>query len=138
MTSDLDTSGASRGDRARNLAYQRDFWPGMAGYGIVLAVVIGAGHLDGSSPWRFVWAVLPVLPAIWIVRAVVRHLGRIDDYQRHLLLQGLGVGFAVAMVTSLTIGFLDLAKLGVPAPGWIIYSVGMLGWIVGSFAARSR
>jgi hypothetical protein len=138
MTSDLDNSGASRGDRRRSLAYHRDFWPGIVGYAVVLSVVIGAGHLDGTSPWRFVWAVLPVVPAFWVVRAVVRHLGRIDDYQRSLLLRGLAVGFAVAMVASLTIGFLDLAKLGVPAPGWIIYSAGMLGWLAGGWAARNR
>ncbi len=136
MTSDLDTDHSSRGDRARTRAYQRDFWPGMVGYAVVLTAVIGAGQLDGHSPWRFVWAVLPVVPAIWVVRAVVRHLARIDDYQRFLLLQGLAVGFAVAMVAALTIGFLDLAKFGVPAPGWIIYSAGMLGWLAGAFTAR--
>ena len=49
------------GDRARTLAYQRDFWPGLVGYALVL-------------------------PALLVVRAVARHLRRIDGYQRGLLL----------------------------------------------------
>ena len=128
MTNDLDTTAPSAGDRARGRAYARDFWPGMAGYGIVLAAVLTWGGLDGDSPWRALWALLPVVPALWIVRAVVRHVHRIDDYQRLLLLQSVGVGFAIAMIASLTVAFLDIAGLDVPAPGWVVYGAGMLGW----------
>ena len=70
------------------------------------------GHLDGSSPSRFVWALLPVVPTLFIVRAVLRHVDRVDDYQRLLLLKGLGVGFAVAMVAAVTVGFLGAAGMG--------------------------
>lgn len=61
----------------------------MVAYGIVLTAVLIWGHLDGQSSWRYLWALLPVVPAVWIVRAVVRHVRRIDDYQRLLQLQGL-------------------------------------------------
>jgi hypothetical protein len=88
MTSDLDSSSNSRGDRARTRAYLRDFLPGIGGYLVVLALVVKFGNLDGSSPWRFLWAVLPVIPALWCLRAVARHIGRIDDYQQRLLLKG--------------------------------------------------
>lgn len=127
MTSDLD-SVRSSGDRARNRAYAVDFWPGIAGYVVVLTAVLVWGNLDGGSPWRFGWAVLPVIPALWIVRAVLRHVHRIDDYQRLLLLQGLGVGFAVAMIAALTVGFLGIAGLPMTAAGWVVYGAGMLGW----------
>ncbi len=110
----------------------------MAGYGLVLAAVLVWGHLDGSSPWRYVWALLPVVPALWIVVAVVRHGNRIDDYQRLLLLRGLAVGFAVAMIASVTVGFLGVAGLVLPAAGWIIYGVGMLGWLVAGAVAQKR
>lgn len=140
MTSHLDTSARSAGDRARNRAYYRDFLPSMLAYLLVLAGVLVWGHLDGHSPWRYVWALLPVLPALWTVRAVVRRVHRIDDYQRLLLLQGLATGFALAMIAALTVGFLGIAGLGLPvaAGGWIIYGVGMLGWIVGSAIAGRR
>jgi hypothetical protein len=113
-------------------------WPGIAGYVIVLTAVITWGHLDGHSPWRYVWALLPVIPALWIVRAVVRRIGRIDDYQRLLLLRGLAVGFAIAMLASLTVGFLGIAGLELPAGGWIIYGAGMLGWLVTGMVTTTR
>lgn len=133
MTSKLD----SRGDRARARAYHLDFWPGIVGYVAVLAAVTIFGDLDGTSPWRFVWALLPVLPALWVIRAVVRHVQRIDDYQRGLLLRGLAVGFAAAMIASITIGFLGVAGLDVPMTGWIVYGVGMVTWgVAAAVAAR--
>ncbi len=137
MTSELDSGGArSAGDKARARAYHRDFWPGILGYGIVLTAVLLWGDLDGPSPWRYVWALLPVIPAGWVVRAVVRHVSRIDDYQRMLLLKGLAVGFAVAMIASLTVGFLGIAGLALPAAGWIVYGAGMLGWAVAAAVAQ--
>ena len=63
------------------------------------------------------WVVLPVLPTLWIIRAVVRHLRPVDDYQRLLLLQGLSVGFALAMVASLVVGFLGIDGTGVRGGG---------------------
>ncbi len=120
-------------------AYQRDFWSGMLGYFVVLVVVLLWGHLDGHSPWRYVWAVTPVVPAAWIVRAVLRHIGRIDEYQRLVLLRGLAGGFASAMIAAVTMGFLGIARLPVPifAVGWIIYGVGMMGWVItGALAGR--
>jgi hypothetical protein len=138
MTRELDTGARSAGDRARAHAYYRDFWPGIVGYVAVLAAVMTWGQLDQPSTWRYLWVLLPVLPALWVVRAVARHVGRIDDYQRLLLLQGLAVGFAIAMVAAITVGFLAIAGLVLPAAGWLIYGAGMLGWAVSGVLARRR
>ncbi len=108
----------------------------MIGYAVVLTAVIVWGDLDGTSPWRYLWALLPVLPTLLVVRAVYRHIRRIDDYQRLLLLQGLAVGFALAMVASLTVAFLGVAGLALPSAGWIVYGVGMAGWGVASLVRR--
>lgn len=138
MTSDLDSSRISSGDRARVRAYHWDFWPGITGYGVVLTAVLLWGDLDGPSPWRFLWAGLPVIPALWIVRAVVRHVHRVDDYQRLLLVQSLGVGFAIAMIAAVTAGLLGGAGLPMQSAGWAIYGAGMLGWIVASHLLPKR
>ena len=109
----------------------------MAAYAVVLSGVLVWGDLEGGSPWRFLWAVLPVIPALWIVRAVLRHVRRSDDYQRLLLLQGLAGGFAVAMIASVTMAFLEIAGLHIAGTGWFIYGAGMLGWILtGAVAGR--
>lgn len=104
----------------------------MVGYGLVLTAVLVWGDLDGDSPWRFVWALLPTIPILWVVRAVLHHVRRIDEYQQLLLLRGLSVGFAVSMLSSVTVGFLMIAGLALPQAGWIIYSAGMAGWGVAS------
>ena len=78
---------------------------------MTLAAVLIWGHLDGQSPWCYAWALVPVLQMLWAVRAVMRHLARIDEYQALLLLKGLAVGFAVAMIASITMGFLGIAGL---------------------------
>jgi hypothetical protein len=136
MTNNLDRTHPGTQERAVARTYHREFWPGMVGYALVLTAVLIWGELDGNSPWRFVWALLPVIPMLWVVVAIFRHIRRIDDYQRFLLLQGFGVGFAVAMIASITVGFLDIAGLGLTGTGWIIYSSGMIGWLVTSLVAN--
>ena len=138
MTSKLDSNDHSAGDRAVARSYQLDFWPGIAAYAVVLTAVLLWGDREGSSTWRFVWAVLPVIPSLWIVRAVLRHAKRVDDYQRLLLLQALGGGFAVAMVASVTVAFLEIAGMSFVGIGWIIYGAGMLGWIATSIVVARR
>jgi hypothetical protein len=80
----------------------------------------------------------PATCSLWIVRAVVRHLHRIDEYQRDLVLHGLAVGFGVAMVTAVTLGFLGIAGLSGQITGWIVCGAGMFGWIVGGQVAARR
>lgn len=109
----------------------------MLAYGAVLALVVMFGHLHGHSAWRILWALLPVLPVGWALWAVVRHLRRVDELQQLLLLQGLGVGFAAAMLASITVGFLGIAGLDMRFAGWIVYGVGMLAWIIGAAAGAA-
>ncbi len=53
-------------------------------------------------------------------------------------MHGLAVGFAIAMIASLTVGFLGIAGLPMQGAGWVIYSAGMLGWLVAGRLARRR
>lgn len=138
MTSSLDRSDQSRGDRAKAWAYIREFVPAMLTYCVVLVLVLTLGDLDGASPWRFFWAVLPVLPLIWVGVAVVRHLRRVDDYQQRLALQSLGVGFAVAMAAAVTLGLLGAAGLPAAATPWIIFGAGMVGWGITAIVVGRR
>lgn len=101
-------------------------------------MVLRWGHLDGTSPWRFGWALLPVIPALGLVRAVVRHVRRIDEYQRLLSLEGLAVGFAIAMIAAVTVGFLGIGGLPMRAAGWVVYAAGMAGWLVASRLVEKR
>jgi hypothetical protein len=137
MTSRLDTGSSSRGDRARSRAYLREFFAWMAGYVVVLVAVLLWGGLGGTSPLRFVLAALPAVPAAGVAWAVLRHVHRIDEYQRRILLEGLAAGFAVAMLAAITLGLLAAAGLVLPSGPWIIYGAGMVTWaIAGTVAGR--
>ena len=132
MTSDLDTRGPSNGDRARSRAYLRDFAPAVAAY-VVAIVAVGAwGGLDGDSPWRYAWALLPLAPVALVVRAVVRALRRSDEYARLLLLTDLAVSFAAAMLAAVALGMLAIAGAPLPAQllPWLVFGAGMLTWAV--------
>ncbi len=138
MTSNLDMPDRSDGDRAKARAYFREFIPGMVAYTVVLVLVLVLGGLDGTAPSRFVWAVLPALPLLWVLVAVVRHLHRLDDYQQRLLLDGFAVGFGAAMSAAITIGLLEAAGLDSRITGWVIFGAGMVGWGVASILSARR
>ncbi|ABS05752.1 hypothetical protein [Kineococcus radiotolerans] len=143
MTSDLDTTGSPRssaGDRARTRAYARDFFPAIAGY-VVAVVAVGVwGDLDGDGPWRYAWALLPVLPAALLVRAVARGIRRSDEYARLLQLGALAVSFAATMLACVLLGMLTIAGLPLPAQllPWLLFAAGMLSWIVAAAVTARR
>jgi hypothetical protein len=137
MTRDLDSRQQSEGDRVRRRAYQREFWPAIGAYVLVTVTLSFWAGFEGPSPWRFLWALLPVIPAAWVVRAVLRHVRRVDEYQKLLLLESLAVGFAVAMLAAISLGFLGLAGFRPSWGPWVVYTAGMLGWAVtGSWRGR--
>lgn len=138
MTRNLDTPVRSAGDRRRTTAYLREFVPGIVAYVLVLLAALRWGGFDGTSPWRFLWAVLPVLPMVWIAVAVLRHLRRVDEYQRTRMLTGLGAGFAVAMLASIALGILQSAGFELEGSGFWIYAIGMATWGIASAVSSRR
>ncbi len=86
------------------------------------------GHASGS--WRVLWALLPILPLIWMVVIVARRVREMDEYQRKLFFPGLAVGFTVSTVAAVTLGTLGSTGLPVPNGGWLIAVVGVLSWEV--------
>jgi hypothetical protein len=122
----MDTN--STVEERQRAAYRRDFAPALAGYMLVLALVVAlvGDEVDTIGEWALL--MLPVVPALWGVRAVVRHLRRIDEYQRLLQLEAMAAGFAVAMVVAITVGFVGVGGSATEAAGWIVYGAGMGTW----------
>ena len=126
-------------DRQIGRRYLREFLPALLGYTAALVVIIIAVDFDTAGWWKYPVALVPVVPAIWGMFAIGRHAARIDEMQRSMLLDGVAVGFGVAMLTAVTLGFLTMAGLDANRWGpWLIYSAGMLGWIGGQTNARVR
>lgn len=124
---------------ARNRSvYRRDMLPALVGYAVTLAVTLSlvGDEVDSTGEWILI--LLPIVPALWGVRAVARHLRRIDEYQRSLMLEAMAAGFGVAMVTAITLGFVGVAGVASTAAGWIVYGAGMATWaVVGARQGRN-
>lgn len=127
----MESAPKTEFEREVGKAYGRDFTPAVVGYVIATLAVTVLVDFETAGPWKYAAALLPVVPALWGVRAVGRHLNRIDEMQRDSHLVAMAVGFGVAMVTALTIGFLSIAGLDTERWGsWLIYAAGMAGWAV--------
>jgi hypothetical protein len=85
---------------------------------------------DPAMPRRLL-LLLPLLPALWAMRAVIRSLQRSDEFERMVQLQAMAVGFGPAMVAAMTVGFLGIHaepnRFNQVSP-WIIFSVAVLAW----------
>ena len=126
-------------ERSTARSYLWEFLAGIASYVVVIVAVVTWGNLGGSNPIRFLWAVLPALPVVWMIIAFARHIRRADELQRTTLLTALAWAFAAAMLTAVVVGMLGIAglvlALGFP---WIILMVGMItfGLAAGILASR--
>jgi len=119
----MQTSSA---DRRNTRTYLREFLPASIGYCVVLAVVLAIIPDDAPAAVRVVGLLLPLVPAALGVRAIVRHVRRLDEYQRSLALEASASAFGVSMFAALFVGFLGVAGVATPWSGWIVYTAGML------------
>ncbi len=123
-------------ERKTGRAYMAEFLPAVIGYTVVLGALILLVDFDTAGGWKYLVALLPLLPAVWGAVAIARHLRRLDEFQRSVQLNGMAAGFGIAMVAAMTLGFLSMAGLDTGRVGpWVVYSAGMLTWLVGSGAA---
>ncbi len=136
MTSSLDTRSA--GDRRRTRAYLVEFAIGMVAYVALLGLALAFAPAAAPGPARWLLALAPAIAIGWVAVAVVRHLRRIDERQRLQTLEGLSIGFVVAMLSAVALGLLEPFGLSVIGGPWWIYGAGMLAWLATSLVQRVR
>ena len=111
---------AATGNQARMLQrrYLREFLPAMLGYVIVLPVSITLLlRVDMSVAWKAVVALLPVVPMVFVVRAMLRHMLRQDELQQRVELRAVAITCAVIGMASFSLGFLQNVRV-LPSPPW--------------------
>jgi len=135
MTNDLDISGESASEMRKRRIFRLRIWLGAAGYLLASFALYQWGH--GTSPWRIVWAVLPVLFVAWIVTVAVLRIRQMDEYQIRLFFPGLAVGFTVTIFAAVTLGTLSAAGLAVPNAGWPVALLGIAAWEVTNLIVRA-
>lgn len=119
-------------------SYLREFAVAMVGYAVALTVsIVALQRAPEGAWWRYPVALLPMVPAAWIVVAVVRQLGRIDELQRRIQLEALAFAFGGAALLTFSYGFLENA--GMPHLNWFfVWPVMATLWIVGLTWANRR
>lgn len=135
-----ETSGPKRtsAERRRSRRYTAEFLSGMAL--VVLLLLLPSEPLLAGAPQRarVLWAALPLVPLLWSAAAVVRHLRRVDELQRRMVVDALAWGFGVAMVTAIGAALVRSAGVAVGDVEWAVFLAGMLGFAAAAAIGSAR
>ncbi len=118
-------------------AYVIEFGSAMLAYSAVLIVSVTLIQRDPQAPWRYVVALAPIVPAFFALLAFIRFLGRMDELQRRIQLEAIGLSFAATGILTFAYGFLE--GVGFPKLSfiWILPLMVML-WGLGLGLASRR
>src|SRR4051812_2173236 len=113
-------------------AYRSELWLAFAVYAVLLFGSIHIGRPMPEGVLRTVVLILPMIGFALMIRAIARHVARIDEYQRQRLLETIALSSAITGAVTFTYGFLETAGF----PRLSMFSV----WIVmgASWALVSR
>jgi hypothetical protein len=103
-------------------AYRIDLWTAIAVYVVLLLVSIRYGRPMDDGLLRTVVLLAPMLGFALMIRAIARHVARIDEYQRLRMLESVALAFAITGAVTFSYGFLETAGF----PKLSMFSV----WIV--------
>ncbi|HUY75181.1 MAG TPA: hypothetical protein VMV29_00305 [Ktedonobacterales bacterium] len=118
-------------------AYVIEFGGAMAAYVVVLIVAITILNANPHAAWRPLVALAPVIPACFAVLAFVRFLRRMDELQRRIQLEAIGLSFAVSGILTFAYGFLEMTGFPHLSLIWIFPGMIML-WGLGLAIASRR
>ena len=99
--------------KAVNKRYFKELTASIVAYAIILVVVILL--VDGPfehSNLRYVLILLPMIPVIFTVRAIMRYLAGTDEMEREIQLKSLAISLAGTAFITFTYGFLE--RVGLP------------------------
>jgi hypothetical protein len=119
--------------------YLREFIYSMIAYIITLSIsLIGLGFL-GDYPLnaaRFIVALMPVVPIIFMILSFLKYLNGIDELQQRIQL--LAIGFAAGVTSLLTFSYGFLENMGFPPISLLwVFPVMILLWGLGlAFISR--
>ena len=117
--------------------YLRSLRVAMTVYAVTLLLGVSFVREFPHSAWRWLAMLLPVAPAVFALVSILRFIGAMDELQRRIHLEGLGVAFATTILATLTYGLLE--RVGAPPLPIIWVCPVMVGlWGIGNAAARAR
>jgi hypothetical protein len=90
-------------------AYKLELWTAVGVYGVLLFTSIYFGRRMEESALRTIVLVMPMIGFGLMIRAIARHVARIDEYQRQRLLETIALSAAITGAVTFTYGFLETA-----------------------------
>ena len=103
-------------------AYRSDLLTAMVVYVVLLLASIRYGRPLDDGVLRTAVLLSPMIGFALMIRAIARHVARIDEYQRLRLLEGVALAAAITGAVTFSYGFLETAGF----PKLSMFSV----WIV--------
>jgi hypothetical protein len=104
----------------------------------ISAVVIMATTLDSiTSGWKYVIALLPVFPAIFIALGVINAINQLDELERRIMLEGAAFSLLTTTLGLMVFGFLKQVGVEQPTAPYIIIFM-MFMWLVGKLRGNRK
>jgi hypothetical protein len=67
-----------------------------------------------SSTWRYLVALLPMIPGLFLAFGIVKASGQLDEMENRILLEAVAFSFILTLILLLSFSLLDV--VGVPQP----------------------
>ena len=103
----------------------------------LLALAVWWAPNMGDSPWRYVVALLPLIPGLFLAFGVVRVTSKIDEMERRILLEAVAFSFIFTLILLLSFGLLGLVGMPQPSP-IIILAIMCFLLLIGKFWGNWR
>ncbi|HEY8597461.1 MAG TPA: hypothetical protein VIL85_03460 [Thermomicrobiales bacterium] len=118
-------------------SYAKELIAAFVAYGIVLIASTWIINARPDAPWRFAVALLPMIPAIGVLVAILRQMGRLDELQRRIQFEAIAFAFAGTALLTFSYGFVE--NVGFPHLSWFfIWPIMATLWIIGLGIATRR
>jgi len=117
--------------------YVMQFGGAMTAYVAVLLASLLLLQNNPNAPWRVPLALAPVVPTIFALAAFLHFLRHMDEMQRKIQLEGMGLSFGATAILTFAYGFLE--NVGFPHVSliWVLPLMVML-WGLGTAIAARR
>lgn len=122
---------------AASKAYMVEFGSAMVAYVVILPVAMTFIEHYPDSPWRFVLAMLPVVPLAFALLAMLRFFGRVDELARKIHLDAVAGAAGVTAIATFAYGMLE--NVGAPSLNMVyVFPFTIAVWGIGTAIASWR
>jgi hypothetical protein len=117
--------------------YFRELFTAIAAYALTLFASISLVNANNTVWWRYIVVLIPMVPAVFVLRAVIRQLARMDELQRNIQLEALAFAFGATAILTFSYGFLE--RVGLPELSmFFVWPVMAVFWIIGLGIANRK